>query len=184
MRSRGPQFERVLVTAFALAAVAGPSRAQVEPFDPWEPANRGFYAIHQVIDRFILAPVSRAYGHLPRPVRKAVRNFGRNLSEPGIAVNDVLQGHPGKSAGTLGRFVVNSTIGVGGLVDVAKRGGLQHHNNDFGTTLGRWGAQPGPYMFLPILGPSDLRDSVGGVINIFLSPTFWVHYPSRTEIGV
>lgn len=184
MRGSRRPVQLVLVSAFALAASAGPSRAQVEPWDPWEPVNRKFYAFHQVIDRFVLSPVAKAYGHLPKPLRKGLRNFARNLGEPGIAVNDLLQGRPKTAAGTVGRFTINSTVGVGGVLDVAKRTGLPHHDNDFGTTLGRWGADPGPYMFLPLLGPSDVRDTVGGVVNIVLNPYTWLNYSGRTEVAV
>jgi len=183
MGAQRPRFQLLLISACAVAASAGPCRAQVEPWDPWEPANRKFYALHQVIDRFVLSPVANAYGHLPKPLRRGLRNFARNLGEPAVAVNDLLQGRPKTAAGVVGRFTINSTVGVGGILDVAKRTGLPHHDNDFGTTLGRWGAQPGPYMFLPLLGPSDLRDTVGGAVNIFLSPFTWVQYDGRTTVA-
>jgi phospholipid-binding lipoprotein MlaA len=178
------RLQLLLVATLLASAAARPSYARGEPSDPWEPVNRKFYALNQVLDRFILSPVSNAYGHLPKPLRHGLRNFSRNLGEPGIAVNDLLQGHPKTAAKTVGRFTINSTVGLAGVIDVAKKGGLPRHDNDFGTTIGRWGAEPGPYMFLPLLGPSDMRDTVGGVINIFLNPAFFVNYNGRTAVSV
>jgi len=184
MRSKHRRLEFLLMSALALALSAGPGRAQTDPADPWEPANRKFYAVHQVIDHWVLAPAAHAYAHLPKPLRKSMHNFSTNLSEPGVMVNDLLQGHVGTAASTLGRFAINTTVGVGGVFDVAKRGRIPHHDNGFGTTLGRWGAKPGPYMFVPVLGPTDVRDALGGIVNIFLSPYYYLDYSGRTQVSV
>lgn len=174
-----------IAAALLLGASAGPSFAQAhDPADPWEHLNRKFFAVQQGLDRHIFGPLSRGYGGLvPRFVRKGVANFARNLTEPLVMVNDLLQGHPGRAASTLGRFAINSTVGVGGLIDVAAKGRIPHHDNGFGLTLGRWGLKPGPYMFLPLLGPSTLRDSIGDGADIGLNPLNYLHYRYETEIG-
>jgi phospholipid-binding lipoprotein MlaA len=186
MRSKRARTQLLLASAFVLALSAGPSRAQDDDrHDPWEPANRRFYSANQKIDRWIIAPAAHGYARVvPKPIRKGARNFSRNLSEPLVFVNDVLQGRIGTAASTLGRFAINTTVGVLGVFDVAARGRIPHHDNGFGTTLGRWGAQPGPYLFLPVLGPTNLRDTFGGVVNIFLSPQYYVNNIVPQSVGI
>lgn len=183
MRSKRPRFQLLLISAFAVAVSAGPSRAQVDQSDPWEPANRKLYAFHMKLDRAFIKPVAHAFARLPKPLRKAMRNFSSNLGEPVVFVNDLLQGHVGTAASTLGRFTINTTVGVGGVFDVAAKGRIPHHDNGFGTTLGRWGAHPGPYMFIPLVGPSSVRDAFGGIVNVFLSPHYYLDYPARPEVS-
>lgn len=188
MRSHRPRFRHLLASAYIFALSAGPSLAQdasiSEPFDPFEPVNRKLYAVNQTVDRCCLGPAARLYGRIvPKPIRKGLHNFTQNLGEPQIFVNDLLQGRVKKAAGTAGRFIINTTWGVGGVIDLARRSGIPHHENSFGTTLGKWGAQPGPYLFLPVLGPSTMRDTFGGVVNIFLSPQYYADYPGDQVIG-
>lgn len=184
MRSDRPRSQLLFMSAFVFALSAGAGHAQADHSDPWEPANRKLYAVHQTLDHLLFRPIAHVYGWLPKPVRKVIHNFNSNLGEPAVFANDLLQGHVGTAASTLGRFAINSTVGVGGLVDVAKRGRIPHHDNTFGTTLGRWGAKPGPYMFVPILGPTSVRDALGGVVNIFLSPVYYANYPARTGVSI
>jgi phospholipid-binding lipoprotein MlaA len=165
------------------AAVAGPCRA-ADPSDPLEGMNRRLFGMEETLDRHLFGPIAHGFGATPSPLRRALRNFGRNLGEPVVVVNDVLQGRVQQAAGTVVRIVVNTTFGVGGLMDVAKKNHLPHHDNSFGTTLGRWGAGPGPYLFIPLIGPSTLRDAFGRVADIWLNPLTYVHYRSKTEIGV
>lgn len=176
MRSKRPGLQLLFVSAFVLALSAGPSHAQSgDRGDPWEPFNRKVYGFNRGLDRWVVAPVAHGYARvLPKPLRAGLRNFSRNLGEPLIVVNDLLQGHPGTAAATLGRFTINTTLGLAGVFDVAGRTGIPHHDNGFGTTLGRWGLSPGPYLFLPIAGPSSVRDALGSVVNIFLSPQYYV----------
>lgn len=185
MRSHRPRLRLLFASAFVLALSAGPSFAQDDSaLDPFEPVNRKLYAINQAVDRCCLGPAARTYGRVvPRPIRKGLQNFAQNLREPMVFANDLLQGRVGKAVNTFGRFTINTTFGALGVVDVAKRGGLPHHDNGFGTTLGRWGANSGPYLFLPVLGPSTLRDAVGGVANIFLSPQYYADYPGDHVVG-
>jgi phospholipid-binding lipoprotein MlaA len=175
----------LLASAIVLQLAASPAFAQTtDVFDPFERVNRKMYAVNQGVDRFIFGPLSRAFGVTPGPLRRIIGNVTRNLGEPLVVVNDMLQGHVGTAASTLGRFVINSTIGIVGIVDVAGRTGIPHHDNGFGTTLGRWGVRPGPFIFLPVLGPSNARDTMGTVGDFLLNPLDWVRYSGDLAVGV
>ncbi len=151
--------------------------------DPFEGVNRRFYAIHEAIDHAILRPLALGYSHgVVTPIRKGLHNFVTELGEPMVFGNDVLQLRMKRAAKTFGRFVINATIGVGGLFDPATKIGLPHHDNGFGTTLGRYGVKPGPYLFFPILGPSNFRDVLGAGMDIYSDPLGRIHYPSRTNV--
>ncbi|MBL6456155.1 VacJ family lipoprotein [Belnapia sp. T6] len=143
--------------------------------DPAEPTNRRLYAVHQVIDQYALRPVAVGYrAVVPQPVRSGIRNVLGNLRTPVILVNDMLQGEPRRAGDTLGRFVINSTLGVGGIFDVARsQFGVAGHAEDYGQTLARWGVGEGPYLFIPVLGPSNPRDLVGFGLGILSDPLTW-----------
>jgi phospholipid-binding lipoprotein MlaA len=139
--------------------------------DPLEDANRKIFEFNQFVDRNAIAPAAKAYrAALPDPVRDSVRDFLNNLREPLIFANDTLQGEFESAAKTVGRFVINSTIGMGGVVDVAGRWGIPHHDEDLGLTLGVWGIPEGPYLVVPVLGPSTPRDLGGQVAEGFGDP--------------
>ncbi len=143
-----------------------PGPGLVDRFDPWEGKNRGVYRFNANFDRFVFLPALRGYRFvLPMFVRQRFSNFFRNLREFTTFTNSVLQLSPGKSAGTLGRFVVNTTVGIAGFFDPATRFGLFRYNEDFGQTLGHYGLGPGPYLVLPIFGPSSLRDTTGIIVD-------------------
>lgn len=134
------------------------------PGDPLEKFNRSMFNIHQKLDRAVIRPAAMGYQHaVPKPLRSGIRRFFSNLGEPIIFANFVLQLKPKSAARTAVRFLINSTIGIGGLVDVAKSKAVElpHQPNSFGDTLGFYGVKPGPYLFLPLIGPSDFRDFVG-----------------------
>jgi phospholipid-binding lipoprotein MlaA len=130
-------------------------------YDPWERMNRFTYRFNARFDETIFLPVVDGYGHLPAPIRSGVHNFFENLDEVKTIINYVVQLQPAAGAHSLGRFLINSTIGIGGLFDVAAKFNLESEPTGLSTTLSRWGLHPGPYLVLPILGPSTLRDSVG-----------------------
>jgi phospholipid-binding lipoprotein MlaA len=139
--------------------------------DPLENANRKIFEFNQFVDRNAIVPVAKAYRTaLPDPVRDSVRDLLNNLREPLVFVNDTLQGEFESAAKTVGRFVINSTIGMGGVVDVAGRWGIPHHDEDLGLTLGAWGIPEGPYLVVPVLGPSTPRDLGGQVAEGFGDP--------------
>ena len=138
------------------------------PGDPLEGFNRTMFGIELGLDKSIFGPLSAGYEHvLPKPARSGMRNFFRNLSEPVVFLNDLLQLKPGRAARTLARFTINSTIGLAGLIDVAasKRVNLPHRDNSFGNTLAYYGVHPGSYLFLPLVGPTTLRDFLGGPVD-------------------
>ena len=129
------------------------------------------FGVFRGLDKSVLRPAALGYKHIvPKPLRSGIRHFFSNLGEPIVWLNDVLQLRPKRAARTFGRFVINSTIGIGGLVDVAKKAELPHRPNGFGDTLGFYGVKPGPYIFVPILGPSDLRDLIGGQADGLVLP--------------
>jgi phospholipid-binding lipoprotein MlaA len=165
--------QAMALTALVLVALPAAARAAT-PGDPFEPVNRAAYSLHEFLDHLFFGPVAHAYkAVLPGPIRKALRNAISNLKEPGVAVNDMLQGHPSQAARAVIRFTANSIGGVGGFIDVAAMTGVPHHDNGFGDTLGRYGAGPGPYIFIPLAGPYTIRDIVGAVADIATDPLTW-----------
>ncbi|HEY4559563.1 MAG TPA: VacJ family lipoprotein [Lysobacter sp.] len=140
-------------------------------YDPWEPYNRRMHRFNNAVDRRVAKPLANAYVKVvPRPVRSGVSNFFSNLGQPLAAINSLLQGRPKQAAHALGRFVVNSTLGIGGVFDPASDAKLEMPNEDFGQTLGVWGWKRSRYVELPLFGPRTLRDVVGMVGDAPLSP--------------
>jgi phospholipid-binding lipoprotein MlaA len=145
--------------------------------DPLEPLNRGVFAFNDVIDLFLLRPASGFYRLLvPPPIQTGVNNVLRNFNSPVVLANDLLQGEFERAGKTVARFVVNTIGGVGGLYDLATDLGIDYHSEDFGQTLAVWGAPEGPYLVLPLLGPSSPRDAVGRAVDSFVFDPFswWV----------
>jgi phospholipid-binding lipoprotein MlaA len=146
-----------------------------EANDPAEPTNRTVFAGNQWLDRNALQPVARTYkDNVPDGVRSSVHNFGQNLKQPFVMVNDVLQGNMSRAWSTTQRFVVNTTVGGAGLFDVASGWDLPPHDADFGQTLGVWGVEPGPSVQLPLLGPSNVRDTVGTAFGLLGDPVGYI----------
>ena len=145
--------------------------AQKQANDPIERVNRGIFAVNRGLDKAILKPLAFAYREVvPQPGRDGVRNVLDNLRGPIILDNDLLQGEIDRAATTFWRFIVNSTFGLLGLFDVATEMGLARHDEDFGQTLAVWGVGDGPYIMLPLFGPSNPRDTVGLIVDVFLDP--------------
>ncbi|MDJ0950674.1 MAG: VacJ family lipoprotein [Alphaproteobacteria bacterium] len=150
-------------------------QANADSGDPWENTNRAIFDFNNSVDRAVLQPIARAYRDvLHEDIRDGIRNFSDNINEPVNFVNLVLQGKDVKAAQTVIRFVINSTVGIGGLGDVATNLGYPRHQEDFGQTLAVWGVGEGPYIMLPILGPSNVRDTVGKVADNFTDPFGYV----------
>jgi phospholipid-binding lipoprotein MlaA len=146
-----------------------------EENDPIEPTNRAIYAFNNALDTAILKPVAEGYRYVvPAPVRGGIHNVLANLGTPVLFSNDVLEGKPRRAGDTTMRFLINSTVGVLGFFDVAKDWGYPDHDADFGMTLALWGLPEGPYLFLPVFGPSDPRDAVGLGVNAAMDPFTWV----------
>ncbi|MES2754211.1 MAG: VacJ family lipoprotein [Pseudomonadota bacterium] len=155
--------------------------------DPLVEINAETFGAAQSVDKALIGPVALAYKKaVPSPFRKGLRNFLANLREPVVAVNYVLQLKPGKAAETVGRFAINTTVGVAGLIDVAKRKGinLPHRRNGFANTLGFYGVKPGPFFFLPLIGPITLRDLIGNGIDQVLVPIGTVKPFNQVEYTV
>lgn len=149
------------------AAVAQHEQAN----DPFEPTNRAIWGFNQAMDRAILRPAAEAYRSLlPDEVRGGVRNFLNNLGSPLVFANDLLQFDIGRAGTTLIRFVLNSTIGVAGLMDPATDMGYERHKEDLGQTLAVWGFGEGPYLMAPLLGPMPLRDAIGFGVQAYVNP--------------
>lgn len=146
-----------------------------ETNDPLEPTNRVFYAINDGIDTVLLRPVAVAYRYVvPQIVRTHVHQVLSNIDSPILLANDMMQGKPRRAGDTLMRFIVNSTLGVAGVFDVATGFGYPAHDTDFGITLALWGLPSGPFLFLPILGPSNPRDAAGFGVDIAIDPLTYV----------
>jgi phospholipid-binding lipoprotein MlaA len=182
IRKQAPRKARAaLVMVFALSAsacVTLPPNSQRVPQDPWESLNRGVYKFNDVLDRAIAKPVAKTYVHIvPQPIRTGVSNFFDNLKMTTVMVNDTLQGKFRASATDLGRFLLNSTVGLGGVLDPATSAGLDKNNEDFGQTLGHWGVHAGPFIELPFLGPSDLRDAPSRLVDAYTNPGAYIRNP-------
>lgn len=171
------------MTFAACAAMPALANAQEATSDPWEGLNRDLFAVHEAVDNAVLEPVARGYRAVtPRPLRRGVVNFLRNLRSPVIFANDVLQGEFGRAGTTAARFGVNTTIGVAGLFDPATGMGLERHDEDFGQTLAVWGVESGPYIFVPLFGPTTVRDGAGRIIDIAFDPLTWLGGDNADEI--
>lgn len=161
----------LLALALTVAGCAGPATRDT-PYDPLEGVNRAVHGVNKATDVVVLRPASQVYGTVvPAPVRGTVNNFMANLEGPVVVVNDVLQGQIDDAGHNLFRFLVNSTLGVGGLFDPATGIGLGERDTDFGETLHVWGAGEGAYVELPFYGPSTVRDAAGLLVDTALRPT-------------
>ena len=179
-RLRGglPAWRSALACGLLLAVLAygAPVRAQADDHDPLEPVNRVFFEFNRIMDGLLLEPLARIYrGVTPQFFRDAVNNFLDNLNTPVVLANDILQGEPYRAEKTLGRFMLNTIMGVGGLVDVGGMVGMPaRHSEDFGQTLATYGVGEGPYLVLPLLGPSNPRDAFGFVVDFAFDPMTYV----------
>jgi phospholipid-binding lipoprotein MlaA len=166
-------------------ALAATATDEASAPDRFEKFNRMVFYANGALDFVLIRPAAMTYTRLtPRPIRTGLRNGFSNMGEPTVALNDALQGHGKNAVRTIGRFAMNSTLGVAGLFDVAHGAGLAHHDNDFGITLARRGVKSGPYLFLPILGPATLRDAVGYGVNIAIDPFTYLRFPQSTAVTV
>ena len=160
-----------ILMCMGIALMAGCATTQqterVAKIDPFESVNRAVFTFNENADEYVIKPVAEAYQFvLPDFVRTGVTNFFSNIGDVFVAVNNLLQGKPGNAANDIGRFLVNSTIGILGLFDVATEAGLEKNKEDFGQTLGVWGVPSGPYVVLPLFGPSSVRDTAGLALDI------------------
>jgi len=145
--------------------------------DPYGATNRAVFDFNMKLDKVVAKPVAKFYNHaVPQVARNGVHNFLANLDKPVTFGNDLLQGEVSRAAETFGRFTVNSTAGIGGLIDVATMMGIADHSEDFGQTLAVYGVGEGPYLMLPFMGPDPPRDLTGDVVDIFIDPTTYIRF--------
>jgi len=178
----------VFLLGFLVTACAGapnPSDPEAvaeynEINDPLEPFNRAMFEFNRGLDTLLLRPAATLYrGFVPPPIQDIVSNFLNNLKTPVVLLNDVLQGESDRAVNTLSRFAINTTVGILGFGDPATGMGYPDHKEDFGQTLATWGVDGGPYLVLPILGPSNPRDAVGKVVDTLTDPVW--HYAQNTD---
>ena len=174
-----PPWRTLALCALLLGGCASvPEDARSEA-DPWEPMNRPLFAFNRGLDKATTKPLAKGYEKvLPQPVRTGISNFFRNLGTPASSLNNFLQGKPKRGFSELGRFVFNSTLGVGGLFDVARAGGIESYKEDFGQTAAVWGVPDGPYVMIPLLGPSTLRDGLLFPLSLITDPLY--HYDNTS----
>ena len=158
----------------ALAGI-GNAFAEENPHDPYEGFNRSMFAVHEAIDKYAAKPVAQVYDNVvPLPVKAGVGNFFGNVGELWVGVNSALQGKFSDAGVDLGRLLINSTVGIFGLFDVASELGLERHDEDFGQTMAVWGAGSGGYLFWPVIGSRTVRDTLGWGVDIMGDPVGYV----------
>lgn len=168
----------------ALAGLLGGCATSGNPKDPIEGFNRAMYGFNEALDTVLIKPVAKGYDAvLPSPVRTGVTNFFGNIADFFIGVNNLLQGKPDQAVSDLGRVLVNTTVGLLGVIDWASDMGMEKHEEDFGQTFGRWGVGDGAYVVVPIFGPRTVRDTAGLVLDVAADPVNHVgHIPTRNTL--
>jgi phospholipid-binding lipoprotein MlaA len=156
-----------------------------DQLDPWQPFNRKMHAVNSVLDKGVLRPVARVYAKVtPQPVRKGVSNFFGNLQQPVTTLNLVLQGKPKAAGQSVGRFLLNLTLGLGGILDPATHAGIPYHDKDFGQTFATWGWETSRYLVLPVFGPGTVRDGLGKGVGTTVSPVSWLAEEEGAEFSI
>ena len=170
MKPSFPTFA-ALALSLGLSACSTPSADSLAQNDPWEKTNRDVFDFDVKLDHAVARPIAKGYrAVVPEVARDGVHNFLTNLNSPVVLANDVLQGDGEKATNTFGRLVINSTVGIGGLIDVATKLGIPYHDNDFGITLGKAGTAEGSYLVLPFVGPQPPRDLLGAAVDNAFDP--------------
>jgi phospholipid-binding lipoprotein MlaA len=174
----------VLICSVLAVAGCATTPGRTTNNDKFEKFNRGVYKFNDAIDRGALKPVAKGYKKItPQWMRTGISNFFSNLDYPSVALNQFLQGKGKLGLRDTGRFLVNTTLGLGGLFDVASHMGLEKNDEDFGQTLAKWGVGSGPYLTLPLFGPSSLRDAPSRIVDFFLDPTTYMDIPWQAQWG-
>lgn len=167
---------RMMTALLALMLFASGCASNGNPRDPLEPLNRAIYHFNDGVDHLLVMPAAELYQGrmIPEFVRTGIRNFFSNINDVIVLLNNLLQGKPEEAESDLGRIVINSTAGILGFIDVATDAGLFKHNEDFGQTLGVWGFDDGPYLVLPLIGPSSVRDGLGLIVDAYTWPVAYI----------
>jgi len=170
MKTLNLRIAPALCAVILAGCAAAPSK--VDPLEPW---NRAMYYVHEVVDGNVIKPVAKAYvQNMPELIRTGVSNFFGNIDDLFTGINDLLQGNGNRAGDAFGRVLLNSTFGVGGIFDLASMAGITKDKNDFGLTFGKWGASEGAYLFIPLFGPTTVRDGTGTILRIYASPTGYI----------
>ncbi len=165
----------VLMLGATVALLAGCATTPSNPADPLEPMNRAMYRVHDVVDTNVVKPIAQGYvDFVPHFIRKGISNVFNNIDDAFSALNGTLQGKFDKAGNDMGRVMVNSLFGVVGLIDVASDLGIERGNEDFGLTFAHWGIPAGPYLFVPLFGPTTVRDGTGVIIRIAAGPVGFI----------
>jgi phospholipid-binding lipoprotein MlaA len=177
----GMKISTPLVSSLALGLLLGgcstPSADSLAQHDPWEKTNRDIFDFDVRMDHAVAQPIAKGYrAAVPEPIRDGIHNAITNLHAPVVLANDVIQGDGTKAANTFGRIVINSTVGIGGLIDVASKIGIPYHDNDFGITLGKNGIAEGSYLVLPFAGPMPPRDLLGTGVDVAFDPLTYARF--------
>jgi phospholipid-binding lipoprotein MlaA len=175
----------LLVIGAAVALLGGcATTGPTSPDDPFEPWNRAMYDVHQVVDGKIVKPVAQAYvDYTPKPIQQTIRNFFGNIEDVFSALTALMSGKLDRAGNDMGRVIINTLFGIGGLIDVASDGGIPKGDWDFGLAFGTWGFQQGPYLFVPLIGPTTVRDGTGLAIRIYFAPVGYLSdVPTRNVL--
>jgi phospholipid-binding lipoprotein MlaA len=181
MNSSARSIASTLAIACALLAGCAATPSRVDPFEPW---NRAMYSVHEVVDGNLIKPIAEGYVRsAPEPVRTGVSNFFGNIDDLFTGINHVLQGKKERAGDDFGRVLLNSTFGIAGVFDLASEMGITKDKTDFGITFGKWGAPQGPYLFIPLFGPTTVRDGSGWLVRIYASPIGYIrNIPLRNSL--
>ena len=174
-----PSLRRAVATVAAAALLAGcaatPTRDAPSPDDPFEPMNRISYSVHEVVDGHFVKPMVQAYvDYTPQFIQQGIRNFFGNVDDFFSFINAMLQGKPDKAGHDLGRVITNTGFGILGIIDIASGAGVPKGEEDFGQTFGVWGIPQGPYLFIPVFGPTTFRDGTGWIVRGFTTPVGYI----------
>jgi phospholipid-binding lipoprotein MlaA len=178
-------FPRRLAIGAVVALLGGcATTGPTSPADPFEPWNRAMYDVHQVVDGKVVKPVAQAYvDYTPKPIQQTITNFFGNIEDVFSAITSLMSGKLDRAGNDMGRVIVNTLFGIGGLIDVASDGGIPKGDWDFGLAFGTWGFQQGPYLFVPLIGPTTVRDGTGLAIRGYLSPVGYLSdVPARNVL--
>lgn len=183
MKTRSSLVRLLSIGAIALVggcATTGPT----SPADPFEPWTRGMYEVHQVVDGNFVKPIAQAYvDYTPKPIQQTISNFFGNIEDAFSAITSLMSGKLDRAGNDMGRVIINTLFGIGGLIDVASDGGIPKGDWDFGLAFGTWGFPQGPYLFVPLIGPTTVRDGTGLAIRIYLAPVGYLpDVPTRNVL--
>jgi phospholipid-binding lipoprotein MlaA len=175
----------ILAACVTAQTTTGPAADVTLAPDPFEPFNRAMLKVNTGVEKGLIKPIDIVYRAVaPKPLQQGLSNAAYNLTEPVNFANELLQLKPARAGKTLARFLINSTVGLGGLLDLATRSGIPRHAEDFGQTLGVWGLGNGPYLVLPLLGPTTVRDGIGTGVDTYTDPTYWLIDDSTTSYAL